>query len=159
MLDLRVGSGLDVHRFIRGRPLVLGGVLIPHEFGLDGHSDADVLVHALMDALLGGAGFGDIGVYFPPSDEKYRGADSVVLLSEVMLTLRKSGWSVINADCTVVTEAPRLRPYIDTMRAVLAPVLGLASDCVNIKAGTNEKLGFIGRAEGIAAMATVLLKR
>ncbi|WP_306599847.1 2-C-methyl-D-erythritol 2,4-cyclodiphosphate synthase [Geothrix sp. 21YS21S-2] len=159
---IRVGQGFDVHRFAEpgdGRPLVLMGCRVAHDRGLLGHSDADVMVHALMDALLGAAGLGDIGQHFPDTDPAYRGADSVDLLAAVMTALKAGGWSVVNADVCLIGERPKLAPHRDAMRARIAPVLGLAPQDLNVKATTTEKLGFTGRGEGLAAQAVVLIGR
>ncbi len=155
---LRVGHGYDVHRLVAGRPLVLGGVSIPHERGLLGHSDADVLVHALMDALLGAAGLGDIGRVFPDTDPRYRGISSLVLLERVVGMLAEAGWRPANVDLTIVAQAPRLAGHLDAMRANI--VRACATEAVNLKATTTERLGFAGREEGIAAhaVATVVLR-
>ncbi|MEJ2175020.1 MAG: 2-C-methyl-D-erythritol 2,4-cyclodiphosphate synthase [bacterium] len=155
---LRIGQGFDVHALVAGRRLVLGGVEIPFERGLEGHSDADVLVHAVIDALLGAAALGDIGRHFPDSDERYRDADSRALLREVGAKLTQAGLRVCNLDATVVAQAPRLAPHIDAMTSNLASDLGLARDRVNVKATTSEKLGFTGRGDGIAAMAVALVE-
>lgn len=155
---MRIGQGYDVHRFAEGRKLILGGVEIPYEMGLDGHSDADVLVHAIMDALLGAAAMGDIGLLFPDTDDQYKGADSLKLLEEVGARLRKAGYEIGNIDATVVAQAPKLRPYIDAMRANISRTLGLEIGAVSVKATTEEKLGFTGRKEGIAAQAAVLIE-
>jgi 2-C-methyl-D-erythritol 2,4-cyclodiphosphate synthase len=155
----RVGIGLDVHALEAGRPLVLGGVTLPHEAGLAGHSDGDALVHALIDAILGAAGRGDIGQWFPSSDPRYAGADSVSLLRTVVDTLRDEGWRIGNVDVTVVAQQPRIGPHVEEMRARLAPVLGLDLEAVSIKATTTDHLGALGRAEGIAAQAVALLIR
>jgi 2-C-methyl-D-erythritol 2,4-cyclodiphosphate synthase len=155
--DLRVGQGYDVHRFAQGRRLVLGGVEIAHPRGLDGHSDADVLLHAIMDALLGAAGLPDIGHLFPNRDERWRGADSRDLLREVTRRVADEGWSIVNVDATVIAEEPRIAPHVATMRANIANDLGIEAPRVGIKATTNERMGFVGRGEGIAALATALL--
>ena len=155
-LDFRVGQGYDVHRLVEGRPLVLGGVVIPHTHGLLGHSDADALTHALMDALLGAAGFGDIGGMFPDTDPKWSGADSLVLLRAVCERL--SGYEVVNADCTVIAQAPKLAPYREAMRANLADALGIPPERVNVKFTTEEGLGFTGAGQGIAANAVALVR-
>ena len=155
---MRVGQGYDVHRFAEGRKLILGGVSIPYELGLDGHSDADVLVHAIMDALLGAAALGDIGLLFPDTDERYKGADSLKLLEIVGSRLKEAGYEILNIDSTVVAQAPKLRPYIDEMRANIGRTLGIDSGKVSVKATTEEKLGFTGRKEGIAAQAVVLIE-
>lgn len=156
---LRVGLGYDVHRLVPGRPLILGGVPIPFALGLAGHSDADVLIHALMDALLGAAGLGDIGQHFPPDDPTYHGASSLWLLERVIALLDAGGWRPVNVDCSVIAEAPKLLPHLAAMRANLGPRLGLAGDAVGLKATTNERLGFVGREEGIAALAVALIER
>jgi 2-C-methyl-D-erythritol 2,4-cyclodiphosphate synthase len=158
-MQLRIGNGYDIHRLVSGRPLILGGVSLSHPegLGLDGHSDADVLVHALMDALLGALGLGDIGRHFPPDDERWRGADSLMLLDRVMELVREHGWRVINVDSVVVAERPKLRPHIEAMRHTIAHHLGVESDQVGVKATTNEGLGPTGREEGIAAHAVALL--
>jgi len=159
---MRVGQGFDVHRFAEpaaGRPLMLMGCLIPHDRGLQGHSDADVMLHALMDALLGAAGLGDIGQHFPDTDPAYRGADSALLLEQVMASVRTLGWHVVNADICLIGERPKLSPHREAMRLRVAPILGLAVTEVNVKATTTEKLGFTGRGEGLAAQAVVLLGR
>ncbi len=154
---MRVGFGFDVHRLVQGRKLILGGVEIPYEYGLLGHSDADVATHALIDALLGAAGLGDIGEHFPDTDERYRNASSLELLKETMQLLKKEGLVPLNADLTIVCERPKLKPYKDQMRQRLAQALGLSPLQVNIKAKTTEGLGFTGRQEGIATYAVVLL--
>lgn len=156
-MPYRTGLGFDAHSFQAGRKLVLGGVEVPHERGLAGHSDADVLVHALMDALLGAVGERDIGVLFPDSDPAYEGVSSLLLLERVMGLVGEKGFEVVNADCVIIAQEPRLSPYLDSMRERLAPALGVGSDRVGLKATTTEGMGFAGRGEGIAAMATVLL--
>jgi len=153
----RVGFGYDSHRLEPGGPLRLGGVDVPAEVQLVGHSDADVLAHAITDALLGAAGLGDIGDHFPPSDPRYRGIDSMILLSEALDKVRTAGFSPVNVDATLIAEAPKLGDHKKRMANRLAEVLGLAPDRVNIKATTNEKMGFLGRGEGIAAQAVVLV--
>lgn len=155
---LRIGQGFDVHRLVAGRRLILGGVEIPWEFGLDGHSDADVLLHAITDAILGAAACGDIGHWFPPDDERYRGADSRELLRQVMRSDKLAGWRIVNVDATVIAQAPRIAPYIPEMRTVIAGILAGHPDAVSVKATTTERLGAIGRGEGIAAQAVVLLQ-
>ena len=155
---MRIGYGFDVHAFAEGRKLILGGVEIPYEKGLLGHSDADVLTHALMDAMLGAAGLGDIGKLFPDTDEKYKGISSLVLLEEVKAQVEGRGYRLANADITVICQKPRLRPYIDEMTRKLVQVLAEAENTINIKATTTEKLGFTGRGEGIAAEAVCLLE-
>lgn len=157
MSNFRIGHGYDVHRFATGRPLILGGVEIPHDRGLEAHSDGDVLIHALCDALLGAAALGDIGKLFPDSDPAYAGADSRGLLREVVNRLRALGWVIGNVDVTVAAQRPRLRTHIDVMRANLAADLETEIGQVNVKATTTEKLGFVGREEGIAAHAVALL--
>ena len=152
-MQFRVGTGFDVHALVENRPLILAGVRVPYEKGLLGHSDADVALHALMDALLGAAGKGDIGKHFPDTDDKYEGADSRRLLRVVVEMLRKDGWQVNNADVTIIAQRPKLAPFIATMRERVASDLGITEDAVNIKATTTEKLGFTGRGEGIAAEA------
>lgn len=156
---IRIGHGYDVHRLVPGRKLILGGVEIPHTTGLLGHSDADVLTHALMDALLGAAAMGDIGHLFPDSDVQYAGADSLQLLRAVMERLRAAGYAVGNVDCTVLAQAPKLAPNILQMRKNLAEILCCGLDAVSVKATTEEGLGFTGAKEGIAAHAVVLLRR
>ena len=159
---IRVGQGFDVHRFANpeeGRPLVLMGLTIPHDRGLAGHSDADVMVHALMDALLGAAGLGDIGQHFPDTDMAYKGADSALLLERVMASLRERGWRVGNADVLLIGERPKISPHRQAMRERIAPLLGVEVDALNVKATTTEKLGFTGRGEGLAAQAVVLIER
>ena len=154
---LRVGEGWDIHALVPGRPLVIGGVTIPHETGLLGHSDADVLLHAITDALLGAAGLGDIGTHFPDSDARFRGADSRVLLAEAMQRVGAAGWRLGNVDSTVIAQAPRLAPHIAAMRAAIAQALGAAADQVNVKAKTAEHLGPVGQRQAIEARAVVLL--
>ena len=154
---MRIGFGYDVHRLVPGRPLVLGGVTIPHETGLDGHSDADVLLHAVCDALLGAAALGDIGALFPNTDERWRGADSRALLREVARRVAAEGYRVGNVDAMVALERPRLRPHVDAMRAHLAADLNVEVGAVSVKAGTNERMGFVGREDGAAAYAVCLL--
>ena len=156
MTDLRIGYGYDVHRLVPGRALVLGGVTVPFEKGLLGHSDADVLTHAVMDALLGAAALGDIGKLFPDSDARYAGADSTALLRQVTAVLAEAGWAVVNVDATVAAQEPRLAPYIPEMRERLAAAMGLDAGCVSVKATTEEGLGFTGSGEGIAAHAAAL---
>ncbi|MBR3309422.1 MAG: 2-C-methyl-D-erythritol 2,4-cyclodiphosphate synthase [Lachnospiraceae bacterium] len=156
---MRIGQGYDVHRLVEGRKLIIGGVEIPYEKGLDGHSDADVLLHAIMDALLGAAALGDIGVLFPDTDDAYKGADSMVLLEKVHDAVLSEGYSVSNIDATIIAQAPKMRPYIDQMRENIARVLNIGQDQVNVKATTEEKLGFTGRKEGISAIAVALLEK
>ncbi|HBS72517.1 MAG TPA: 2-C-methyl-D-erythritol 2,4-cyclodiphosphate synthase [Cyanobacteria bacterium UBA11149] len=156
-MNIRIGNGYDIHKLGTGRRLILGGVDIPHEVGLIGHSDADVLTHAIMDAMLGALSLGDIGHYFPPDDAKWAGADSLVLLRQVNELVRSRGWQIGNIDSVIVAERPKLKPHITTMRDRLCATLELKPDCVGIKATTNEKLGPVGREEGIAAYAVALL--
>lgn len=156
-MTLRIGNGYDIHRLVAGRPLILGGITIPHRLGLDGHSDADVLTHAIMDAMLGALSLGDIGHYFPPSEPKWKGADSLILLEQVSQLILDRGWTVVNIDSVVVAERPKLKPHLAKMRDRLADVLMLEPDQIGIKATTNEKLGPTGREEGISAYAVVLL--
>jgi 2-C-methyl-D-erythritol 2,4-cyclodiphosphate synthase len=156
---IRVGFGFDVHRLVEGRELWLGGVRIPHTVGALGHSDADVLLHALCDALLGAAALGDIGQHFPDTDARWKGADSKVLLKAVVDLLQQKGWSVGNVDCTLILERPKIMPHVPVMRAVIAPLLAVAPDAVSIKATTNETMGFVGREEGVAAHAVALIQR
>lgn len=155
---MRIGQGYDVHKLTEGRDLIICGVKIPYEKGLLGHSDADVALHALSDALLGAAALGDIGKHFPDTDERYKGADSRMLLREVVNKISGKGFSVENVDVTIVAQRPKMSPYIDTMRQNIADDLEIGFDCVNVKATTTEKLGFEGRGEGISAMAVALLK-
>lgn len=159
MTNLRIGQGYDVHRLTEGRALILGGVTVPYERGLDGHSDADVLTHAIMDALLGAAGLGDIGRLFPDSDERYRGISSLLLLREVEKCLRDNSWQVVNLDSTIVAQAPKLAPYRETMRRNLAEALGIDVSCVSVKATTEEHLGFTGDGSGMAAQAIALIEK
>ena len=159
MSSLRIGHGYDVHRFSEGRKLIIGGVDIPHKFGLLGHSDADVLLHAIMDALLGAAAMGDIGRHFPDSDEKYRGINSLELLALVKAKLTAAGYRIANVDSTVIAQAPKLAPHIGKMLVNIASVLGVEADAVNVKATTEEHLGFTGREEGIAAHAVALIEK
>ncbi len=156
-MKMRVGEGWDVHALVPGRPLVLGGVTIPFEKGLLGHSDADVLLHAITDAVLGAAGLGDIGRHFPDTDAQYRGADSAALLAVAMQRVRDAGWALVNVDCTVVAQAPKLAPHMAAMRQRIAQVLGVDEDQVNVKAKTAEKLGPVGEGRAMEARAVVLL--
>ena len=158
-MNLRIGSGFDVHAFGEGDHLVLGGVRIPFERGLAAHSDGDVAIHALCDALLGALALGDIGTHFPPSDEKWRGADSRAFLRHCALLMDQHGWTLANADLTIICERPRIGPHVEAMRAALAADLGATTAQVSVKATTTEKLGFTGRGEGIAAQAVVLLAK
>lgn len=154
---LRIGQGFDVHALVPGRPLIIGGVNIPHHLGLLGHSDADILLHALVDALLGAAGQGDIGQLFPDSDPNYRDADSRHLLRQAWSQVKNQGWQIVNIDATIHAQAPKMAPHIPKMQANIATDLGLASQQINIKAKTNESLGYLGRQEGMAANVVVLL--
>ncbi len=156
---IRVGFGFDVHRLVEGRELWLGGVNIPHTVGALGHSDADVLLHALCDALLGAAALGDIGQHFPDTDAKWKDADSKRLLAAVVKLLGEKGWSVGNVDCTLILERPKIMPHVPAMRATIAPLLGIGEDAVSIKATTNETMGFVGREEGVAAHAVALIQK
>ena len=156
-MNIRIGQGYDVHQLVEGRDLILGGVNIPFEKGLLGHSDADALLHAITDALLGAAGLGDIGSHFPDTAAEFKDADSRVLLREAYQSVQKLGWKVVNVDTTVIAQKPKLAPHIPAMRANIASDLGLPENCVNIKGKTNEKLGYLGRMEAIEAQAAVLL--
>ncbi|MCX8005404.1 MAG: 2-C-methyl-D-erythritol 2,4-cyclodiphosphate synthase [Burkholderiaceae bacterium] len=158
-MTLRVGCGFDVHALVPGRRLRLGGVDIAYERGLLGHSDADVLLHAITDALLGAAGLGDIGRLFPDSDERHRDADSRALLRQAVQAVRAAGWQIENVDCTVLAQAPKIGPYVPAMQAAIAADLGIDAAAVSVKGKTTERLGFVGRAEGIAAQAVALLSR
>jgi 2-C-methyl-D-erythritol 2,4-cyclodiphosphate synthase len=159
MNDIRVGHGFDVHAFAENRKLIIGGVDIPHDLGLAGHSDADVLLHAICDALLGAAGLGDIGRHFPDTDAAFAGIDSRILLRRVAEQLQQRNWRVGNVDATIIAQAPKMAPHIPRMTAHIADDLGIALDRVNVKATTTEKLGFTGRGEGIAAEAVCLIVR
>jgi 2-C-methyl-D-erythritol 2,4-cyclodiphosphate synthase len=156
---VRVGLGYDAHRLVAGRPLILGGVAIPYEKGLLGHSDADVLTHAIGDALLGAVGAGDLGTHFPDKDPAYKDISSLILLARIMEVVRDRGFAPVNVDATIVAEQPRLASHIPAMQANLAPILGLTPAEVNIKATTTEHMGFTGRGEGMAAYAVVLVKK
>lgn len=155
---MRIGSGYDAHRLTEGRDLVLGGVKIPYEKGLLGHSDADVLLHAVMDALLGAAALGDIGLHFPDSDDAYKGISSMTLLEKTMEILEDKGYRIVNVDATVIAQAPKLRPYIDRMRENIASALKMKTEDVSVKATTEEGMGFTGTGEGIAASAVCLIE-
>ncbi len=155
---MRIGHGYDVHRLVEGRKCIVGGVVIPYEKGLLGHSDADVLLHAISDALLGAAALGDIGKHFPDTDDAFKDADSLLLLKEVVALLKEQGLTVGNIDATVLAQAPKMRPYIDTMRSNIAEACGVSVDRINVKATTEEGLGFTGSGEGIAAHAVALLR-
>ena len=156
-MNIRVGQGYDVHQLVEGRDLILGGINIPFEKGLLGHSDADALLHAITDALLGAAGLGDIGSHFPDTAAEFKDADSRVLLREAYQSVQALGWKVVNVDTTVIAQKPKLAPHIPAMRANIAADLGLPENCVNIKGKTNEKLGYLGRMEAIEAQVAVLL--
>ena len=158
-MDIRIGHGFDVHAFGEGDHVVLGGVRVPHERGVVAHSDGDVAIHALCDAMLGALALGDIGRHFPPSDARWKGADSMVFLRHCDALVRERGWRIGNADVTVVAEAPKVGPHVEAMRAALAGALGVDAGAVNVKATTTERLGFTGRGEGIAAHAVCLLVR
>ena len=157
---LRIGNGYDIHRLVPGRSLILGGQKLEHPsgLGLDGHSDADVLVHAIMDALLGALSLGDIGKYFPPTDPQWKGADSMLLLEQVVALVKGRGWGVVNVDAVLVAERPKLKPHIEAMRSAIALRIGVAPDQVGVKATTNEQLGPEGREEGISCQAVALLQ-
>ncbi|MGA7180429.1 MAG: 2-C-methyl-D-erythritol 2,4-cyclodiphosphate synthase [Thiobacillaceae bacterium] len=159
MLELRVGQGFDVHAFEQGRKLIIGGVDIPHDQGLAGHSDADVLIHAICDALLGAASLGDIGRHYPDSEPRFKGIDSRELLRDVTGRLSGMNWRVLNVDATIIAQAPKMAPHIPAMAGNIAADLGLEDGCVNVKATTTEFLGFTGRKEGIAAQAVCLIAR
>ncbi len=156
-MNIRIGEGWDVHALVEGRPLILGGVRIPYDKGLQGHSDADALLHAITDALFGAAGLGDIGRHFPDTDEAFRGADSAVLLAEAVRRVAAAGWRIVNVDSTIVAQAPKLAPHIESIRARVAEVLGIAAGSVNVKAKTAEKMGPVGEGRSIEARAVVLL--
>jgi 2-C-methyl-D-erythritol 2,4-cyclodiphosphate synthase len=158
-LPLRIGEGWDTHQLVEGRPLILGGVTIPHTHGLLGHSDADALCHAITDALFGAAGLGDIGRHFPDTDAAFKGADSIALLAECVRRVRAAGWEPVNIDSTIVAQKPRLAPHVDAMRTRLAETLGLAADVVNVKAKTAEKMGPVGELKAIETRAVCLLQR
>jgi 2-C-methyl-D-erythritol 2,4-cyclodiphosphate synthase len=157
--DMRVGTGIDVHAFGPGQHVMLGGVMVPHDRGVQAHSDGDVVLHALCDALLGAAGLGDIGMHFPDSDPRWRGVASSTFVLATVSRLRERGYRVVNADVTVLTQMPRIGPHRAAMRARIADLLGIGADDVNVKATTTEGLGFTGRLEGLAAQATVLIDR
>ena len=159
MNSLRIGNGYDVHRLVEGRKLIIGGVDVPHSMGLDGHSDADVLVHALCDALLGAVGAGDIGAYFPDTDPKWKGISSLLLLKEVIRICRQKGFDVANVDSVIVAQKPKLAPHLTEMKTNIASAMDVEIDRINIKATTTEKLGFAGREEGISAYAVALLEK
>ena len=158
-MNIRIGEGWDVHALVPGRKLILGGVEIPHTSGLMGHSDADVLLHAITDAVLGAAGLGDIGRHFPDTDAQYKGADSSVLLAEAMRRVREKGWELVNVDCTIVAQTPKLAPHMSAINASVAKALGVQPDQVNVKAKTAEKLGPVGMGQSMEARAVVLLNK
>ncbi len=158
-IPFRIGEGWDTHQLVEGRPLILGGVTIPHSHGLLGHSDADALCHAITDALFGAAGLGDIGRHFPDTDAAFQGADSIALLAECVRRVRAAGWEPVNVDSTIVAQKPKLAPYIDAMRARVAGTLGLPADVVNVKAKTAEKMGPVGELKAIETRAVCLLQR
>lgn len=155
----RTGIGYDVHRFVEGRPMILGGVKIPYDRGLDGHSDADVLLHAVADAMLGAAALGDIGVHFPPTEERWRGMSSADIVRHAVTLLADHGWTPVNIDATIIAEAPKVNPHVPAMRAAIMGMTGLGEDAISIKATTNEGMGFVGREEGIAALASATIGR
>lgn len=157
--DIRIGHGYDVHRFDENRPLILGGIQIPYEKGLFGHSDADVLLHAINDALLGSLALGDIGTHFPDTDPKWKNADSKKLLEASLTLIHQRGYKVKNVDSTIVAENPKMKPFIPEIRQTIAEILQISIDCVSVKATTSEKMGFVGREEGIAAMAVILVTK
>ena len=154
---MRVGIGYDVHRLVEDKPLIIGGVTIPYELGLLGHSDADVLLHAITDAMLGAAALGDIGKHFPDTDPKYKGADSLVLLEESVRLVREAGFNVVNIDATIIAQQPKMRPYIEDMRTNVAKAVDLDVSCINIKATTEEGLGFTGAGQGISSQAICMI--
>ncbi|MEN9360412.1 MAG: hypothetical protein RL095_1947 [Verrucomicrobiota bacterium] len=158
-MELRIGQGCDSHRLVAGRPFILGGVAIPHEFGLAGHSDADALLHAITDAVLGALALGDIGQWFSDQDPRWKGADSQQLLKAVLASPQVQGWSLINLDSTVIAEAPKLAPHIPAMREAIAALFGVDPGQISVKAKTAEKMGALGRREGVACQAVVLLRR
>ncbi|WP_338471309.1 2-C-methyl-D-erythritol 2,4-cyclodiphosphate synthase [Niallia sp. XMNu-256] len=155
----RIGQGFDVHQFAENRPLIIGGITIPYEKGLIGHSDADVLLHTVTDACLGAIGEGDIGRHFPDTDPEFKNVDSSILLKQVWGLVKKKGYELVNADCTIIAQKPKMAPYIEPMKERIAELLETTTDRINVKATTTEKLGFVGREEGIAAQVVVLLKQ
>ena len=161
MPKFRIGNGYDIHRLVKGRQLIIGGVILnhPNNLGLDGHSDADVLSHSIMDALLGALSLGDIGKYFPPSDDKWKNADSLFLLSQVIKLIREKGWEVNNIDSVIVAERPKIKPYVELMKNNISDILQIDNSFIGIKATTNEKLGPEGREEGISCHSVVLLEK
>ena len=156
---LRIGQGYDVHRYAQTRDLILGGVKIPFELGLDGHSDADVLTHAIMDAIVGALALGDIGKFFPDTDPKYKDADSILLLNEILNVMSEKGYKIVNVDATIVAQKPKLRPFIDEIRENLASNMNIDIDCVSVKATTEENLGFTGSMEGMKSYCVILLEK
>lgn len=154
---MRVGMGYDVHKLVEGRPLIIGGVEIPYESGLLGHSDADVLLHAVTDSILGAAALGDIGKHFPDTDPAYKGADSLVLMKEAVRIVSEAGFRIVNIDATIIAQKPKMRPYIDDMRANIARVAGIDISCINVKATTEEGLGFTGKGEGISSQSICMI--
>lgn len=158
-MNIRIGQGFDVHRLCEGRPLIVGGIQIPYEKGLLGHSDADVLIHAICDALLGAANMRDIGFHFPDTSAQYAGIDSKILLKETVALLAEKQWRIINVDATIMAELPKFNPHIPSMQACLAPLMNINEDAVSIKATTTEKLGYVGRGEGISALAVALIEK
>jgi 2-C-methyl-D-erythritol 2,4-cyclodiphosphate synthase len=158
-MDMRIGFGIDFHQLVEGRELWIGGVKIPYALGAKGHSDADVLLHAICDAMLGAVAMGDIGVHFPDTDPAYKGIDSKILLRKTRELIASKGYSVVNVDSSLCLEAPKIKPHVPAMQEVIAHILGLGTDAVSIKATTTEKMGFVGRQEGLVAYATVLLYR
>jgi 2-C-methyl-D-erythritol 2,4-cyclodiphosphate synthase len=156
-MNIRVGQGVDIHQLVEGRDFWLGGILIPHHKGALGHSDADVLIHAICDAILGAANLGDIGVHFPDTDSKFKGIDSKILLRHVTDLIKSKGWKIGNVDSTLILEKPKIKPHIAAMQEILAPLMDIEVDAVSIKATTNEKMGYVGREEGILAFASVLI--
>ena len=157
----RIGNGYDVHRLVKGRNLIIGGIKLNHpdNLGLDGHSDADVLAHSIMDSLLGALALGDIGKYFPPTDQKWKNADSLLLLSKVVNLIREKNWEINNIDSVIIAERPKIKPYVDLMKKNISMTIGIAENCIGIKATTNEKLGPEGREEGISCHSVVLLEK
>lgn len=158
-MNLRIGYGIDFHKLVEGIPFIIGGVEVPHSKGAEGHSDADVLLHAICDALLGALSLGDIGSHFPDTDDKYKGIDSKVLLRRCNNLIKEHGYFIVNIDSTICLQVPKLRPHIEKMRRAIAETLGISIDCISIKATTTEQLGFVGREEGVQAHAVVLLNK
>jgi 2-C-methyl-D-erythritol 2,4-cyclodiphosphate synthase len=156
-MNIRVGQGVDIHQLVEGRDFWLGGILIPHHKGALGHSDADVLIHAICDAILGAANLGDIGEHFPDTDSKFKGIDSKILLRHVTDLMKSKGWKIGNVDSSLILEKPKIKPHIPAMKEILAPLMNIEVDALSIKATTNEKMGYVGREEGILAFASVLI--